>query len=649
MKILSNHLFKICLLCFFIFTIGQVLAQIPQQMNYQGAVRNNKGEPIVNQPITIRLSILDNGPNSASVYTEVRQLSTNAVGLYSVAIGKPEGIQNKTGDFTQINWGIGVKYLKVEVDLEAGNNFTTAGVSPLLSVPYSLYAKYAENGPIGPPGPAGLSAYEIWEGLPGNDGKSLTEFLAGLKGADGLSAYEIWEGLPGNDGKTIQEFLAGLVGPAGASGLSAYEIWQGLPGNDGKTLEEFLAGLVGPQGPPGPAGGGTGTLTNSHILVGDINNAPADVALSGDATINNTGALTIADNAVTLAKMGTAGDTDANKIYITNAVGDPQLVDKNLFSWNVNGNTGTNSTHFIGTTDVATLRFKVNNKPAGRLTNFDRVTALGVDAGINALEDGTTQYSLFLGYGAGRTLTNSEFSVFIGSRAGAALFNSVSNTIIGAQAANNASFAERNTYIGASSGINNNGADNLFLGYNSVAFGNTAISKSVFIGSETGTLSALPLVNSIAIGYKAQVDADNSMALGGIGENAVKVGIGTTVPTQKLHIKDGHIRSEQTIPPTTQFNVANGFTSVDLMPGATDVRGTFVIRGQSADFANYSIIQLNLNMPATNSPVVSITPANLAAAQSDYYVEQTSNGFLLYIKGKTAVITDPKYHYIIIE
>ena len=44
-------------------------------------------------------------------------------------------------------------------------------------------------------------------------------------------------------------------------------------------------------------------LANSHILVGNASNIAADVSLSGDATISNTGALTIANDAVTTAKI----------------------------------------------------------------------------------------------------------------------------------------------------------------------------------------------------------------------------------------------------------------------------------------------------------------------------------------------------------
>lgn len=44
------------------------------------------------------------------------------------------------------------------------------------------------------------------------------------------------------------------------------------------------------------------TLTNTHILVGNSSNVATDVAMSGDATIANTGAVTITTNAVSYAK-----------------------------------------------------------------------------------------------------------------------------------------------------------------------------------------------------------------------------------------------------------------------------------------------------------------------------------------------------------
>lgn len=44
------------------------------------------------------------------------------------------------------------------------------------------------------------------------------------------------------------------------------------------------------------------TLTNTHVFVGNASNVATDVAISGDATLNNTGAVTIASHAVSNAK-----------------------------------------------------------------------------------------------------------------------------------------------------------------------------------------------------------------------------------------------------------------------------------------------------------------------------------------------------------
>lgn len=52
-------------------------------------------------------------------------------------------------------------------------------------------------------------------------------------------------------------------------------------------------------------------LTDTHILVGNGSNVATDVAMSGDATIANTGAVTIANNAVTTAKILDSNVTEA--------------------------------------------------------------------------------------------------------------------------------------------------------------------------------------------------------------------------------------------------------------------------------------------------------------------------------------------------
>lgn len=60
-----------------------------------------------------------------------------------------------------------------------------------------------------------------------------------------------------------------------------------------------------------PAGGLANTLPNGNIFVGNALNVATGVPMSGDATIDNTGALTIANDAITTAKIDDAAVTVA--------------------------------------------------------------------------------------------------------------------------------------------------------------------------------------------------------------------------------------------------------------------------------------------------------------------------------------------------
>jgi hypothetical protein len=129
-----------------IVTCNLAKAQAPNKFNYQAIARNGAGQGISNANIRVRISILDGGPNAASVYGETRDVTTNQMGLFTIAIGSTGAIAT-TGNFATINWGTGNKYIRVEADPQGGNNFVILGNSELLSVPYALYAVNAPTGP----------------------------------------------------------------------------------------------------------------------------------------------------------------------------------------------------------------------------------------------------------------------------------------------------------------------------------------------------------------------------------------------------------------------------------------------------------------------------------------------------------------------
>ena len=130
------------------------VAQAPNLLNYQGVARNSVGNVLPSQPIGLRLSILAGSPTGTPVYTETRNVTTNAFGLFNVQVGSPGAITT-TGTIAGINWtafgaGSGTKFLQVEIDPLGGTSYFNVGSTQLVSVPYALYAGAAA--PVGPAG-----------------------------------------------------------------------------------------------------------------------------------------------------------------------------------------------------------------------------------------------------------------------------------------------------------------------------------------------------------------------------------------------------------------------------------------------------------------------------------------------------------------
>jgi hypothetical protein len=140
---------QLSLLLILFVTAFTAAAQVPQQLNYQGVVRNSVGNAIASQAVRLRLSIRDGAAAGPVVYTETRQATTNQFGLYNVVIGSA-GATNVTGTIAGVNWGLGTKFLQVELDPTGGTSFVNIGTSQLQSVAYSLFASSAS-----PAGPAG--------------------------------------------------------------------------------------------------------------------------------------------------------------------------------------------------------------------------------------------------------------------------------------------------------------------------------------------------------------------------------------------------------------------------------------------------------------------------------------------------------------
>ena len=131
-----------------IFTLANVLiltslsAQTPEKMSYQAVVRDAGNNLVTGTQVGMQISILQNTTEGTTVYTETQMPTTNANGLITIEIGTGTVV---TGDFSTIDWGADTYFIKTEIDLNGGTDYSITGTSQLLSVPYALYAKTANT------------------------------------------------------------------------------------------------------------------------------------------------------------------------------------------------------------------------------------------------------------------------------------------------------------------------------------------------------------------------------------------------------------------------------------------------------------------------------------------------------------------------
>jgi len=178
---MKSKLLLVLLTTSVIFSFAQ-----PQGINYQGVARDASGNALLNQSISIRLSVLDSSATGQATYTETHSTTTNNTGLFNLTIGAGTVI---SGVFANIPWGIGDKWLKIEMDVAGGSNYQLVGTTQFLSVPYALHSKTSGNGL-----PAGSNNGDIlyWNG-------TIWETLSA--GPEGLSlgicnGVPLWGGCP---------------------------------------------------------------------------------------------------------------------------------------------------------------------------------------------------------------------------------------------------------------------------------------------------------------------------------------------------------------------------------------------------------------------------------------------------------------------
>ena len=130
---------KLVTLLFAIATFATLYAQVPKGFNYQAVVRNSAGNLMINRNIGVNISILQGSETGTVVYSQESNVTTNANGLFTLIVG------DNSNDFANINWANGPYYIKSEIDMNGGRNYTLYTTQKILAVPYAHYANTART------------------------------------------------------------------------------------------------------------------------------------------------------------------------------------------------------------------------------------------------------------------------------------------------------------------------------------------------------------------------------------------------------------------------------------------------------------------------------------------------------------------------
>lgn len=137
---------KLIILVLFILISIISISQNHKGIAFQAIARNSQGIVMGNQKIQIRISILTDTIKNSLVYQEIKSITTNPLGLFSVLIGANELAKIKTeGVFDNIKWGDVEHFIRVEIDPENHFQFIQIGQQAINYVAYAFTTDHIKS------------------------------------------------------------------------------------------------------------------------------------------------------------------------------------------------------------------------------------------------------------------------------------------------------------------------------------------------------------------------------------------------------------------------------------------------------------------------------------------------------------------------
>ena len=497
-------------------------------INFQGVARNTAGEVLVSQKINLRLSILLGSETGTVAYMETRQVTTNPQGVFAVVVGDDKALTKST-NFSTINWTPSPKFIKVEMDPNAGANYLVMGTSRLQAVPFAFYAN-------------GVDASNVKGVLPVSSGGTGVVSISELK--TNLSLDQV--------NNTADASKPISTATQGALDTKVDKVTgKALSTNDYTTAEKNkLAAITGTNtGDQDLSGYATTAQVATKANTADVTTSLATKANTADVTTSLATKANTADVTTSLASKANASDVTTSLASKVDKVTGKDLSTNDYTTaekTKLAAITGTNTGDQVNITGNAGTATKLQSSVTINGVAFDgsaNITLPTPSAGIpytgatdpvNLGAFDLTVNEIKVGRGGG----NNNSNIAIGRNTMTALTSGGDLTVIGTDAYKVATAGGWSTAIGSQSlGASTGSYFNTAVGYASmqnltVGGYNTGVgvfslssvvngSANVGIGYAAGANFAAAS-NTISIGYYAQATADNTIQLGNPDINFVR-------------------------------------------------------------------------------------------------------------------------------